>query len=104
MCSYTRRFTVGPNLAYSTIIASILYRPQLCEKDTSLCVKKLLKVTILNLLPKVVIFAAPKVLAFAGGLVVKVLDCEPKGPGFQPHLQQRFISLLGALSPTSKIE
>ena len=39
-----------------------------------------------------------------GGLLVKALDCGSKGPGFQSHLQQRFISLLGALSPTSKIE
>ena len=34
----------------------------------------------------------------------KALDCELKGPGFQSHLLQRFISLLGALSPTPKIE
>ena len=40
----------------------------------------------------------------AGGILVKALDCGSKGPGFQSHLQQRFISLLGALSPTSKIE
>ena len=40
----------------------------------------------------------------AGGLVVKVLDCKSKGPRFQPHLQQRFISLPDALNPTSKIE
>ena len=40
----------------------------------------------------------------AGGLLVKTLDCGSKDPGFQSHLQQRFISLLGALSPTSKIE
>ena len=39
-----------------------------------------------------------------GGLLVKALDCGSKGPGFQSHLQQRFISLLGALSPTPKIE
>ena len=39
-----------------------------------------------------------------GGLSVKALDCGSKGPGFQSHLQQRFISLLGALSPTPKIE
>ena len=32
----------------------------------------------------------------AGGLVVKALDCRLKGP--------RFSSLLGALSPTSKIK
>ena len=38
------------------------------------------------------------------GLLVKALDCRSKGPGFQSHLQQRFISLLGALSPTSNIE
>ena len=29
--------------------------------------------------------------------------CRSKGPGFQSHLQQRFISLLGALSLTSKL-
>ena len=40
----------------------------------------------------------------AGGLLVKALYCGSKGPRFQSHLQQRFISLLGALSPTSKIE
>ena len=40
----------------------------------------------------------------AGGLSVKALDYGLKDPGFQSHLQQRFISLLGALSPTSKIE
>ena len=34
--------------------------------------------------------------------MVKALDCGLKGPGFQSHLQQRFISLLGALSPTPK--
>ena len=39
-----------------------------------------------------------------GGLLVKALDCGSKGPGFQSDLQQRFISLLGALSPTAKIE
>ena len=39
-----------------------------------------------------------------GCLLVKALDCGSKGPGFQSHLQQRFISLLGALSPTPKIE
>ena len=39
-----------------------------------------------------------------GGLLVKALDCGSKGPGFRSHLQQRFISLLGALSPTPKIE
>lgn len=39
-----------------------------------------------------------------GGLVVKVLDCEPKCPKFQPHFQRRFISLQGALSSTLKIE
>lgn len=39
-----------------------------------------------------------------GGLVVKVLYYEPKCPKFQPHFQQRFISLQGALSPTLKIE
>ena len=39
-----------------------------------------------------------------GALLVKALDCGSKGPGFQSHLQQRFISLLGALSPTPKIE
>ena len=38
----------------------------------------------------------------AGGQLIKALDCESKGPGFQSHLQQRFISLLGALSPTSR--
>ena len=38
------------------------------------------------------------------GLLVKALDCGSKGPGFQSHLQQRSISLLGALSPTPKIE
>ena len=40
----------------------------------------------------------------AGGLLVKALDCRSKGPGFQSHLQQSFISLLGALSPISNIE
>ena len=40
----------------------------------------------------------------AGGLSVKALDYGSKDPGFQSHEQQRFISLLGALSPTSKIE
>ena len=45
-----------------------------------------------------------KHLEVVGGLLVKALDCGSKGPGFQSHLQQRFISLLGALSPTSKIE
>ena len=39
-----------------------------------------------------------------GGLLVKALDCRLKGPEFQSHLQQRFISLLGALGPTPKIE
>ena len=34
----------------------------------------------------------------------KALDCGSKGPGFQSQLQQRFIYLLGALSPTPKIE
>ena len=43
-------------------------------------------------------------MGVAVGLLVKALDCGLKGPGFQSHLQQRFISLLGALSPTSKIE
>ena len=43
-------------------------------------------------------------LGVAGGLLVKALDYGSKDPGFQSHLQQRFISLLGALSPTSKIE
>ena len=38
-----------------------------------------------------------------GGLLVKALDCGFKDPGFQSHLQQRFISLLGALSPTSQL-
>ena len=37
------------------------------------------------------------------GLLVKALHCGSKGPGFQSHLQQRFISLLGALSPTPKM-
>ena len=40
----------------------------------------------------------------ASGLLVKALDCGSKGLEFQSHLQQRFISLLGALSPTPKIE
>ena len=40
----------------------------------------------------------------AGGLLVKALDYGSKDPGFQSHLQQRFISLLGAVSPTSEIE
>ena len=40
----------------------------------------------------------------AGGLLVKALDCGSKSPGFQSHLQQRLISLPGALSFTSKIE
>ena len=39
-------------------------------------------------------------MGVAGGLVA--LDCRTKGPGFQSHLQRRFISLLGALSPTSR--
>ena len=38
-----------------------------------------------------------------GGLLVKALDCGSKGPGFQSHLQQRFVSLPGALSPTPKL-
>ena len=29
-----------------------------------------------------------------GGLLVKALECRSKGPGFQSHLQQTFISLL----------
>ena len=44
------------------------------------------------------------VVGVEGGLLVKALDYGSKGPGFQSHLQQRFISLLGALSPTPKIE
>ena len=40
----------------------------------------------------------------ASGLLVKALDCRSKRLGFQSHLQQRFISLPGALSPTPKIE
>ena len=28
---------------------------------------------------------------FAGGLVVKALDCEPKGPRFQSHLQDFWV-------------
>jgi len=32
------------------------------------------------------------------------MDCGLKGPVFQSHLQQRFTSLPGALSPTPKIE
>ena len=36
--------------------------------------------------------------------MVKALDCGSKGPEIQSHLQQRFISLLGLLSPTPKIE
>ena len=40
----------------------------------------------------------------AGGLSVKALDYGLKDPGFPSHWQQRFICLLGALSPTSKIE
>ena len=43
------------------------------------------------------------ILGVEGGLLVKALDCGSKGPGFQSHLQQRFISLLGALSPTPKM-
>ena len=43
-------------------------------------------------------------MGVAGGLLVKALDYGSKDPGFQSHLQQRFISLLGTLSPTSKIE
>ena len=35
-----------------------------------------------------------------GGLLVKSLDCGSKGLALQSHLQQRFISLPGALSPT----
>ena len=37
-------------------------------------------------------------------ILVKALDCGSKGPGFQSLLQQRFICLQGALSPTPKIE
>ena len=33
---------------------------------------------------------------------MKVLNCKSKVPRFQSHLQRRFRSLLGALSPTSK--
>ena len=41
----------------------------------------------------------------AGGLFVKSLDCmHTKSPRLQPHLQQTFISLQGALSPTPKLE
>ena len=40
----------------------------------------------------------------ASGLLVRALDCRSKGLEFQSHLQQRFISLPGALSPTPKIE
>ena len=40
----------------------------------------------------------------ASGLLVKALDCGSKGLEFQSHLQQRFISFPGALSPTPKIE
>ena len=36
----------------------------------------------------------------ASGLVLKVVDWELKGPGFQPHLQQRSISLPDAPSPS----
>ena len=43
-------------------------------------------------------------LGVASGLLVKALDCGSKGLEFQSHLQQRFISLPGALSPTPKIE
>ena len=35
--------------------------------------------------------------------MVNALDYRSKDPGFQSHEQQRFISLLGALSPTSKL-
>ena len=44
------------------------------------------------------------VFGVASGLLVKALDCGLKGLGFQWHLQQRFISILGALSPTPKNE
>ena len=37
-------------------------------------------------------------------ILVKALESGSKGPGFQSNLQQRFISLLGALSPTPKFE
>ena len=43
------------------------------------------------------------ILMVCGGLVVTTLDCGLKGPRFQYHQQQRFVSLLGALSPASKI-
>ena len=43
-------------------------------------------------------------MGVAGSLLVKALDYGLKDPGFQSHLPQRFISLLGALSPTSKID
>ena len=43
-------------------------------------------------------------MGVGGGLLVKALDCGSKGPEIQSHLQQRFISLLGLLSPTPKIE
>ena len=46
----------------------------------------------------------PSSMGVEGGLLVKALDCRSKGPGFQSHLQQRFISLLGSLSRTPKIE
>ena len=38
------------------------------------------------------------------GLSVKALHCGLKDPGFQSQLQQRFISLPDALSPTPKNE
>ena len=41
-------------------------------------------------------------MGVAVGLLVKALDCGSKGPEFQSHLQQRFIFLLGALSPMSR--
>ena len=44
-----------------------------------------------------------KYVGVAGGLLVKALDCGLIGPRFQSHLQQRFISLQGALSPTLKL-
>ena len=38
----------------------------------------------------------------AGGLLLKALGCGLKGPGFQSHMQQRFIFSSGCTQPYLK--